>query len=104
MKKEVRKYTVINSLSEGGIRSVGMDRWMRQLGWKFYAWAIGMLLYCLVFLFVIDDNTAKWIRFLLIVPVVVAIVTFYYKWFNVGAKFWNKVKDLPEPIDLREVK
>ena len=102
MKKEVKKYTVLGSLTEEGIRSVGVSRWIRK-----YFWLWGFALNFLIVVMVVSSIDKK-VYDIVQYPLVGIVVLFglwcIYKIMKVGKQFFNKVKDLPEPIDLRETK
>lgn len=99
--KEVKKYTVIESLTEESIKSIGISRWIKK-----YVWWLFLFLFVFVCLAMLSKPiNSKIYDYSGMVIMVGVFFSFYYKGIYIeGKKFWNKVKDLPEPIDLREVK
>lgn len=100
-KKVVKKYRVIHSLSEDGIRSIGINRWSTKAA---YGFCVGMVLSFMLML-IFKDSEVKFLSgYLSVIPMVITFIGFVYGFLKAGKDFWNKVKDLPEPIDLDEVK
>ena len=51
------------------------------------------------------DNDNKIISYAFLGIVIAVFIWWgYFGLYKAGKDFWNKVKDLPEPIDLREIK
>jgi hypothetical protein len=101
MKKEVKKYTVIKSVTEDGIKNVGINKWLiskKKVWWSFAP--ILLVLFGLTFV----EKLPRVIGIL--GSVIIALYGIYYCYgiWKSGKDFFNKVKDLPEPIDLREIK
>ena len=102
MEDKNRKYVVIQSLTKGKIATIGGSRWFFKnkkalLIWFFITFGI----------FIIGSFLSKpnaiigWISAL---PVILGYIYVFVKLNIEEIKFWNKVKDLPEPKDLREIK
>jgi uncharacterized membrane protein len=100
--KEVRRYTVIHKLSKGGIQNVGINKWMKKnLHWTCVMFVV---VFGLMFWAAGLANNYGLISKLMLLLSVVVFFGWYYVWMKAGDKFWKKVKDKPEPIDLDEVK
>jgi hypothetical protein len=102
MKKEVKKYAVLESLTEEGIRSVGVSRWMRKYVWLWISALV--FLAAIMLISSIDEKVYDIAQYPLTGIVVLFALWWIYKIMKVGKQFFNQVKDLPEPIDLRETK
>jgi len=102
VKKEVRKYVVIEKLSKGGIETIGTNRWFRN-HWKLplITLAVDLLILILSQKVVLDNLPLKVISVILFSVLYIYVM---YKLYKSGKDFYAKVKDLPEPINLEEIK
>jgi hypothetical protein len=102
MKTPQRKYTLIRHYDKDNIVSVGISRWITKYTWWICVWFV-------VFMGVglsVDTWTPKhsiW-QYLVSAPFLVSFIWGYWKAYQNGKKLFNKVKDLPEPIDLDSIK
>lgn len=100
MKKEVKRYTVLASLTEDNIKSTGFNRWFGKYMWLSCIWlAIGVVA---MFMDIKLDNAAT--KIMVCVIFIGWFIWFFRNYYKSGKEFFNKVKDLPEPIDLRDIK
>ena len=102
MKTPERKYTVIRHYTKDNFVSVGYNRWINKYIWWIGIWFIAFITVGLS----VDTWTPKnsiW-HSLALIPFVVSFIWGMYKAFQSGTKLFNKVKDLPEPIELDGIK
>ncbi len=99
MKKEITKYKVTQNLTEQEIKAIGMNRYLQKYRW---IWLLGMGIVWVVALAVIKNisNIEGAAKYLIGVAVIMPLLVFEYKWLMSGKKFWNKIKDKPQPFDL----
>jgi hypothetical protein len=98
MSKSEKRYTVILSATEEGLKTEGFSRWVKKNVRK-------AVVFCAIILFlmvpVIMWNTI-YTHILAIGDTVLFAVLYFRTWSKTGKEFFDKIKDLPEPIDLRE--
>lgn len=98
MSKSEKRYTVLLLATEENLKSEGFSRWVKKNIRK-------VVIVCTIIIFLVVSaviwNTL-YTRILGIGATVVYAVLFFRTYSRTGKEFFNKVKDLPEPIDLRE--
>ena len=102
MKTPERKYIVTRHYDRDNLESVGYNRWVN----KNIRWIIvyfGVFLATGLSLDTWTPKNSNW-RSYFIIPFVAIFVWGLWKAYQNGKKLFNKVKDLPEPIDLDSIK
>jgi hypothetical protein len=102
MKKEVRKYQVTRKYTESDLKNLGGSLWVKSLGKKGIVILLLFLVYAAIVAFGFEHN--KPVMYSVVAILIVGYMYLMYGMTKASRKFWNKVKDLPEPIDLDEVK
>jgi len=103
MKTETKKYIVIKSLTRDQIQSIGISRWLREHKYILIAWGASIVAQGVLISIFKYRSTGYWIMFGFLIGYF--IVTFYAFWIklpDIGKKFFDSVKNLQDPIDLRE--
>ena len=107
MKKPIKKYVVTKEMDAEEIKGIGFSRYFHKMlrrFWYIYIIAILIFIVPVVYYDFIDQQLPHSLAWLsLVVGFGTFFVTFCFV-YNAGKKFFNKVKDMPEPIDLRKVK
>lgn len=106
MKKEAKKYRIICSTSKKNIKSHFFNRWFGKLLRKYwYVWSLELLAILVppFWLDVINVAIPKIFGYFLVILVAGNYIAFLASYHVIGKRYFNKVKDLPEPIDLDEV-
>ena len=99
-----RRVRVLTSMTESEIRAMGARRWFRKTVWWWLAGAVVWL--AAVFVppavnhHLVFNVIWAWTCISLIVLFMVCGVTFVALLFCAGRKFWNSVKDRPQPVEL----
>lgn len=99
MKKEKVKIQVLRQMTEGDIKNLGGNLWIRRRAIMHIL--VGGLLF--LWMVVVSYNTEpnRWLPFVLaVVPVIVVFVIWAVRFGKAGEKLWNEVKDKEQPIDL----
>ena len=101
MTKQEKRYTVIRHYTRDTLENIGYDRWVRKnLKWLIIGFVIlfggGIL---------VDEftKTSIW-QWVIIIPLILSACYAIFRAYLAGRAFYNKVKDLPEPIDLSLIK
>ena len=102
MKKEVKKYAVIQSFTKDDIKADGFKRWFNKRKNTIIFYMLAIIIVVPFGLGLESDN----LIYNYIISVLGLGVFIYYlvMYIRESKKFFNKVKDLPEPIDLRGIK
>lgn len=100
MKKEVRKYLALRHYTEDDIRQFGHNNWIR----KNAAWIIVYVMLILAVMIAMSKLPSIY-RYTVVLPIIlIPFIIGCVKCYKAGKKFFNKVKDMPEPIDIDNVK
>lgn len=102
MKKEEPKYLVTYKATKDNIKSIGSNRWLKTQTAILYTFMGLFLLLAVIVMFLDNGQTREW-GWIIIVPVIFWFIWFYGNIIYHGNKFWDKVKDKQEPINLDEV-
>lgn len=102
MKKEENRLLVTVRLTESQIKNVGGNRWMKRKSKSLFALAV----LCLAWMFITSAVLkAGYLNSIVTVaPSVISLFGWTWKFNQAGKNLWNKVRKLPEPIDLDSVK
>lgn len=107
MAKEEKKYQVLSTMTKEGVRNIGVNLYFRKIFRKFwYIFVAEFIILCVPTLW-LDASKIKipeMYAYAMIVLLLLNIVWMYYVIIKKGSEFWNRVKDMPEPMDLRDVK
>lgn len=100
-KKEQKKVLVLREMNESAVKNLGANRWANKRQW----WILGVVGVSLIWMFIVNMLYASGFQcyLLQIVPFVIVMITVAYKYTKEGNKFWDVVKDMPQPVDLRKL-
>jgi hypothetical protein len=102
MKKEEKRYTVICHYTRDTIESIGCDRWVRKnFKWLIIGFVVFFGDWILVTTFTNKNSMWQWLA---VIPLFISPCYAVFKMYRYGKAFYNKVKDLSEPIDLSTIK
>lgn len=101
MKKTEKKYDILISRTKEGIKSIGQSKWAYSQKYVYCGFLIALII-GFIFGQIYKDNKA--INYTMATLVLFMGIYFCTGMIIAGNKFWDKVKDLPEPKDLREIK
>ena len=98
MKKEKRKIQVLRKATESDIKLYGSNKWLSQ-HWRWWALIFVATLAWIVAgeKYLIDGWLPALIK---ISPLVIAYIIWGVFYYGAGRKYWNEIKDKPEPIEL----
>jgi predicted ferric reductase len=102
MKTPEKKYAVIRHYTRDGLENFGYDRWVRKHVW----W----LVISFIILFTAGISTSYYapknniLQGIIIIVLSLLSCVYIFQAYRYGKRFYQKVKDLPEPIDLDQVK
>ena len=97
MKKEKRKVQILRRMTEGDIKNLGGNMWMRRRVKWLIAMAFGTLAWMIVGANILVGFIGVAVSLL---PILVLCLVFIVRMDKEGKKFWNKVKDKEQPVDL----
>ena len=102
MKTPEKKYTVIRHYTRDGLENFGYDRWNRKHIWLLgVSYIIVMSAAFAVLKFAHEDSLLQWI---IVIATLVGACVYIFQAYRYGKNFYQRVKDLPEPIDLDQIK
>lgn len=107
MTNKIKRYQVLNSLTKEEIKNIGVNRYFRRIFRKYwYIFAIEALALVVPTLWMdaIGMTIPDYYSYPILILLLVNLGWFNYAIFKKGNDFWDKVKDIPEPMDLREIK
>lgn len=99
MAKEVEPTKIIvRKMTQSQLTSLGGDIFINSKKWT---WIIAIILACGFggILLAFYKHTTM-VNILSVVPVIVVFIGFFYTFNKAGKKFWEKIKDIPEPVDM----
>ena len=102
MEDKKQRYVVIQSLTKGKIAAVGSSRWFFKNKKILLLW--GIIGFGVFFIGSYLSKPNVIIGWISSIPIIAEYIYVFAKVNVEENKFWNKVKDLPEPKDLREIK
>lgn len=97
-KKEQKKIQVLRRMTEGGIKSLGSNLWLQRRMGNIILVATVLVIWAIISNRIIaSDGLSAALTF---IPAFGLIFWLNVRMAKEGKKFWDKVKDKPEPIDL----
>lgn len=99
-KKNEPTKVIIRKMTESEIKGIGSNLYVKRKG-KYW---LGILVLCVVWLFVtmmffdMEQIRNQVISFL---PIVVSFVGWVWQYIKAGNKFWEQVKDKPDPVEIK---
>ena len=97
-----KRYDVLLSYTKDDIKTEAVRAWVfkKKLMWICYA----VIAFAYMIAITIADLHGNVYGFILVAYYLIGVVLLYVQKYRVGNKVWNKLKDVPEPIDLRNIK
>ena len=97
-----KRYDVLLSYTKDDIKTEAVRAWLfkNKLTWICYA----VIAFAYMIALMIADLHGNVYGFILAAYYLIGVVLLYVQKYRVGNKVWNKLKDVPEPIDLRNIK
>jgi len=89
---------IVRKMTQSQLQSLGGNIFINSKKWT---WIIAVILACGfggVLLSFYKHTIA--VNIISVVPVIVVFVGCFYTFNKAGKKFWQKIKDIPEPIDI----
>ncbi len=97
MSKEQKSMQVLVRMSEGRIKSLGGDRWLRR---RYKSLLIAFILAMLWFFPISLIMKGAIGAVLSLIPLLVGFIALTYAYRRAGNKLWGQVKDKEQPVDL----
>jgi hypothetical protein len=97
MKKDQRRIQVLRQMTEGDVKALGANRWMKEH-------SKGIMISCvlcfawLVFISLYFEGYIS--NVIMVVPIVVWFGYFMGKTSKAGSRLWRVIKDKEQPVDL----
>jgi hypothetical protein len=102
MAKETRRVEVLQSLSKSEVETLGGNRWF----WKHLKVFMVVMALSLVLVIISGLITKPPVAPIIGWSELLGLTSIWYwvawKIGREGKKFWNKIKDMPQPVDLRK--
>ena len=97
-----KRYDVLSSYTKDDIKAEAVRTWVFKKKLILICYAIIAFAYMLAIM--IAELHGNVYAFILAAYMLIGIVVFYIQYYRIGNKVWNKLKDNPEPYDLRNIK
>jgi len=97
-----KRYDVLLSYTKDDIKTEAVRAWVFKKKWLWICYSVIAFAYMLAI--TISDLHGNVYAFILAAYFLIGVVLLYVQKYRVGNKVWNKLKDVPEPIDLRNIK
>ncbi len=97
-----KRYDVLLSYTKDDIKTESVRAWVfkKKLMWICYA----VIAFAYMIAITIADLHGNVYAFILAAYFLIGVVVLYVQQYRIGNKVLNKLKDVPEPIDLRNIK
>jgi uncharacterized membrane protein len=102
MKKEEKKYTVIRHYTKDNIVNIGYNKWIGNNMWLLFVVSI-IAIGAQVLINEYVGKNSFW-SYLVLIPYLAIIGYGFWRAMKYGVKLFDKIKDLPEPIDWDDIK
>ena len=98
-KKAESTKVILEKMTESQIKTWGGNRFARK---KWKSWTITFIL-AVGFGFIFDTFMKPTVmgNIISILPLLIVFVAFFYSMSKAGKKFWEEIKDKPEPIEVK---
>ena len=97
-----KRYDVLLSYTKDDIKTEAVRAWVFKKKWLWICYAVIAFAYMLAI--TISDLHGNVYAFILAAYFLIGVVVLYVQQYRIGNKVLNKLKDVPEPIDLRNIK
>jgi uncharacterized membrane protein YoaK (UPF0700 family) len=95
----VKGNSITRQMTEAQIKNLGGNLFLRKKAKYWLSLVVLGLIWGVIGSFMfrrgIDTNI------IIVLPMVVVIVAFIYSFRKAGRNFWNRIKDLPEPVEIK---
>ena len=97
-----KRYDVLLSYTKADIKAEALRAWIHKKKW----WWIGFIAVSLIYMIVITASSLHGNVYAVILAgyMLIGVAVVSAQQYRIGNKVWNKLKDSPEPIDLRNIK
>ncbi len=97
-KKEQETRLVLNKMTRDAIKNLGVNRWVYRKRWMLSGAFIVSVIWMIVSTYLYEHSVSSAI--IAVVPLVIVALFFYVQATKVGKKFWEEIKDKPDPVDI----